>query len=65
MKQISYKKFKAIFNINQRINIVSHRNALNINHLLSIVLNDINCGFTKIGDNCATYPHPNKGIYHK
>jgi hypothetical protein len=65
INKLSYKSFTAKFNINERINIRSHRNALNINWLFSTVLNDINMGFTRLGDIAATFPHPNNGIYHK
>ena len=65
MNKLSYTKFCRLFNVNERINIRSHRNALKINWLFSTVLNDINMGFTKVGDIGATFPHPNNGIYHK
>lgn len=65
MRKVSYNRFCHLFNVNERINIRSHRNALNINYLFSTVLNDIDMGFTKTGDKAGLYPHPNNGMYHK
>jgi len=68
MKSITKHSFESLckkFNVHQRINLRSHRNALNINHLFDTVLNDSSMGFTKQGDKGSFYPHPNNGIYHK